>query len=286
LDGVVAEAARRALHGDADAISRRIITMLPEAHLDGKGFARVEIGTVVRVPYATRQMRRCAMVMRSDAVVAVGGSDATREVIDLAYVAGKPLIPISATGGAAQKSWLDYRHDLELRLHPTVEELSCFNENGANPDLSRIVDACLSILKRVLLPRCFVAMPFSDHPLANAFETILGVVKDCCYQAVRVDRETFSGSIVEEVWDSIHHCDVAIIDLTDHRPNVYYEMGIAHALNKPTILVMHSEDGTVPGNIPFDIRVQRILPYGTTQSLRAHLKAQLPVVVTQHRPRH
>lgn len=257
--------------------------MLPEAQRDGQSFSRVEIGTVVRVPYATRQMRRYAMVMHSDAVVAVGGSDATREVIDLAYIAGKPLIPISATGGAAQKSWHDYQRDLVLRLHPTGEELACL---GDNTNLSGSVSACLSILKRVLLPRCFVAMSFSDHPLALAFETILGVVKECGYQAVRVDRETFSGSIVEEVWDSIHHCDVAIIDLTAHRPNVYYEMGIAHALNKPTILVVHSEDGTVPGDIPFDIRVQRILPYGTTQSLRAHLKAQLPVVGAQHRPRH
>jgi hypothetical protein len=38
-------------------------------------------------------------------------------------------------------------------------------------------------------------------------------------------------------------------------------MGIAHALSKPTLLVVYSADGSVPDNIPFDTRVQRILPY-------------------------
>jgi len=90
--------------------------------------------------------------------------------------------------------------------------------------------------------------------------------------------EKFSGDIIEAIWDSIRHCDLSIVHLTGHRPNVYYEMGIAHAPSKPTLLVVYSADGTVPDNIPFDIRVQRILPYGTTQSLRAHLKAQLPIV--------
>jgi hypothetical protein len=143
---------------------------------------------------------------------------------------------------------------------------------------SRGVSACLQILKRVLLPRCFVAMPFAEHPVPGAFEAIDSVLKDLGYQAVRVDREKFSGNIMEVIWESIRHCDLAIIDLTAHRPNVYYEMGIAHALDKPTLLVIHSMSDTVPTDIPFDIRAQRIFPYGTTQSLRGHLRGQLPAV--------
>ena len=274
LDAVVAEAARKALGSTMEAVSQRIMTMLPEAGRDGPDFKRVEIGTVVRVPYADRRSRRYAMVVHSDAVVAIGGSDSTREVIDLAYIAGKPLIPIPSTGGAAMSAWQDYEPELRSRLNTSDSEIADLNDSEV---LSQGVTACLGILRRVLLPRCFVAMPFIQrHPVPNAYETISNVVKSKGYQVVRVDQEKFSGSIVEEVWDAIHHCDLAVVDLTAHRPNVYYEMGIAHALGKPTLLLVHSEDGNVPDDIPFDIRVQRILPYGTAQSLAAHLDTQVP----------
>src|SRR5215210_3910421 len=52
LDAVVAEAAREALGSATETVSQRIMTMLPEAGRDGPDFKRVEIGTVVRVPYA------------------------------------------------------------------------------------------------------------------------------------------------------------------------------------------------------------------------------------------
>lgn len=283
LDGIVAEAASNALQNEVGAVSRRIITMLPDSKRDDAPMhERVEVGTVIRVPYSDRRSRRYAMVVHSDAVIAVGGSEATREVIDLAYIAGKPIILLPSTGGAARKCWEDYKPDLLARLNLSNDELSALNDET---NLSRGVSACICILQRVLLPRCFVAMPFSDHPEPNAYDIISSVAKEHGYQVVRVDREKFSGSIVEEVWHSIQHCDLAVVDLTEHRPNVYYEMGIAHALNKPTLLLVFSENGCVPDDIPFDIRVQRILPYGTTQSLRGHLKAQLPIVGTHRRLR-
>lgn len=274
VDSFVAEAARRALASDAEAMAR-IITMLPEPGRDHDGLERIQIGCVVHVSYAGPRTRRYSMVLSSDAVVAIGGGDATREVLDLAYVAGKPLIPVPSTKGSALECWNNYNQDLLARLKPTKEELEGLldQEHSTNG-----VTACLKILQRILRPRCFVAMPFLDHELPNTYETIEAVLLEHGYQAVRMDREKFSGNIVEEIWDSIRHCDLAIVDLTRHKPNVYYEMGIAHALNKPTLIMIHSSNGMVPDDIPFDIRVQRILPYGSTQSLRAHLKAQLPTI--------
>lgn len=275
LDYVVAEAARQALHCGPEALSQRIMTMLPEVRRDDERHERFEIGTVVRVPYADRRTRRYAMVVRSDAVVAVGGADLTREVLDLAYIANKPLIPMPSMGGAANSCWENYRPELIQRLKPSDQELAGLEDRS---NLHNGVSACLTILQRVLRPRCFIAMPFEEHPLPGVFENIKSVAETRGYQVVRVDHERFSGNVVEEVWDSIRHCDIAIVDLTGHRPNVYYEMGIAHALNKPTLLLAYNEKGVVPDDIPFDIRVQRILAYGTTQTLRSHLSSQLPLV--------
>lgn len=275
LDGVVAESACQAIQNDYGTISRRVITMLPESGRDAPEFTRVSLGTVINVPYTDRKSRRYAMVVQSDAVVAIGGNEGTKEVVDLAYIAGKPLILIPSTGGAVSNRWDRYKPELIARLQLSSEEILQLNDTD---NLNNGLDACIKILKRVLLPRCFVAMPFSEHPEPNVYETINCIVNKHGYQVIRVDREKFSGSIIEEVWQSIQHCDLAIIDLTLHKPNVYYEMGIAHALKKPTLLLLYSKDGRIPDNIPFDIKVQRILSYGTTQTLVAHLNAQLPEV--------
>jgi hypothetical protein len=143
------------------------------------------------------------------------------------------------------------------------------------PTVTDALSLGLDVIKRVLKPRCFVAMRIREHPLPTAFEIIRAAAAEVGYHAVRVDQEVFVGSVVDEIWGHIRHSDVVIADLTGDSPNVYYELGISHALNKPTVLLVFNQNGDVPSTIPFDISVQRILPYGTEQSLRLQIKRQL-----------
>jgi predicted Rossmann-fold nucleotide-binding protein len=271
LDRVVASGALEVLGGSASEAHARIVTLLPES--DVREFVRFSIGSTIRVAYADLRMRRYSMVLTSDAVVVIGGGKATKEIVDLAYVAGKPVLPVVFTGGAARDCWNRYGSELIRRLQMTPEETTTL-ENPANS--SRAVSVCLQVLTRVLRPRCFVAMPFSTHPLPNVFETIRASAEDLGYQAVRVDQETFTGNIIEAIWEAIRQSNVLVADLTGHNPNVYYELGITHALTKKSLLCIYSEDGEVPATIPFDLRTQRIMPYGTIQSLKGQLKRYLP----------
>jgi len=73
-----------------------------------------------------------------------------------------------------------------------------------------------------------------------------------------------------------------IAEITPANPNVYYEIGYAHALNKPTILI--AERAT---ELPFDVSPFRVLFYENTiagkkrieEGLRRHLEAILGKVV-------
>lgn len=270
LDGIVVDAALSALGNFEEAARSRIETIVPES--DVTDFDRFTIGTQIRVPHANLRMRRHSMVLSSDAVVAINGDKATREIIDLAFVAHKPVIPVPATGGAAKEGWEKYRSEISRRPNLTDVEISSLE---SPPSTEEAVSVCLDIIIRVLRPRCFVAMRFAEHPVPTAFETIRSTAEDGGYRVIRVDQEVFAGNIVEEIWDSIRHSEFVIADLTGDSPNVYYELGISHALNKPTLLLTFSRDGSVPSTIPFDISTQRILPYGTEQSLRSQLKKHL-----------
>lgn len=75
--------------------------------------------------------------------------------------------------------------------------------------------------------------------------------------AERVDEQTFSERILDRIYRQIEAADFIIADMTGRNPNVFYEVGYAHAKKKPVILI--TEDAA---DIPFDLKHHRHLVYG------------------------
>jgi hypothetical protein len=267
-DHVVAQAALEALGSDADAAGMRIETVVPE--IDKR--PRHQIGRVITVKEANTNTRRFSMVISSDAVIAFGGDTGTPEIIKLAFFAKKPLILFPSLGGAAADCWKDYRSELKERLRLTETELKILEKP---PDTTALIETCHTLLVRALRPGCFLAIKFDNHPVPGVSQTIGEAVDALGYQVVNLQRENFTGSAIDAIWHQIDRSALVIADLTGDSPNVYYEVGIAHALRKPTVLLIRSQDGKVPANVPFDLSGQQILPYLQPESLVTLLKERL-----------
>jgi hypothetical protein len=96
---------------------------------------------------------------------------------------------------------------------------------------------------------CFVLMPFD-----NDFDDIykLGIKQSCIDAGAyceRVDEQIFNESILERIYNQIAKADIVIADMTGRNPNVFYEVGYAHALGKTTLLLTKNSD-----DIPFDLK--------------------------------
>jgi len=122
-----------------------------------------------------------------------------------------------------------------------------------------------------LKPFAFVLMPFEE-----AFDDIykLGiqaVANELNVIAERVDEQTFSETILERIYRQIDIADFIIADMTGRNPNVFYEVGYAHAQGKLcTLLTQNTED------IPFDLRHHRHLVYGgSIQKLNGQLRTEI-----------
>ena len=57
-------------------------------------------------------------------------------------------------------------------------------------------------------------------------------------------------------WSGINSARVLVAELTSRNPNVFYELGLAHALRKPVVLVSSSEE-----DVPFDLQHIRVIYY-------------------------
>jgi hypothetical protein len=104
---------------------------------------------------------------------------------------------------------------------------------------------------------CFVMMPFAE-PLGGYYTTVYQPAIDKAkLKAVRADAEIFgTGKIIDQIWAGIHSARVLVAELTGRNPNVLYELGLAHALRKPVVLVSSNED-----DVPFDVRHVRVIYY-------------------------
>jgi hypothetical protein len=69
-------------------------------------------------------------------------------------------------------------------------------------------------------------------------------------QVFRADEQVRTQPMLDKVTDLIKEAEVIIADCSGLRPNVLYELGIAHALNKKVVLLSHND----PAQAPSDIR--------------------------------
>ena len=105
-------------------------------------------------------------------------------------------------------------------------------------------------------PHAFVAMPFGE-PFDTLYkEVIKPEAESQGFTVVRADEIAGPGIIFEDIKREINEAKVIIVEISSPNQNVFYELGYAHALNKPTVLL--AKRGK---ELPFDIRSYRVIFY-------------------------
>lgn len=114
-------------------------------------------------------------------------------------------------------------------------------------------------------------MPFSSE-FTDVYEVgIKAACKDAGAYCERVDEQIFVESIIERVYNQIAKADVIIAEMTGRNPNVFYEAGYAHALNKTVILLTQNAE-----DIPFDLKHYPHIVYdGKIANLKSQLDARV-----------
>jgi hypothetical protein len=116
----------------------------------------------------------------------------------------------------------------------------------------------------------FVLMPFST-PFTRLYSDIIEpLIRDSGFRALRADQIFSPTPIVEDVWTHIAASRLIIADVTGKNPNVFYELGLAHAVGKKVIIITQSRD-----DVPFDIAYIRYFQYADNASGWEQLKSNL-----------
>ncbi|HEY7095690.1 MAG TPA: hypothetical protein VH437_03135 [Terriglobales bacterium] len=126
---------------------------------------------------------------------------------------------------------------------------------------------------------CFVIMPFGqpfDRYYLNIF---VPAITGAGLKPLRADSIFSPSTIMADVWRFTRQAAVVLADVTGKNPNVFYELGLAHATGKPVVIVTNTLE-----DVPFDLKGLRVIEYdkqheawGTIlqESILAAIKAAL-----------
>lgn len=132
---------------------------------------------------------------------------------------------------------------------------------------------------RTYLDTCFVMMPFGPWLDVYYKDVFSPAIKDAGMEPVRADELFSTGTVIEQIWEQIQKAKILLADLSGKNANVFYELGLCHAAQKPVVFTTCELD-----DVPFDLRHLRVVVYDVRDpfwgtklktSLTAYLKAAM-----------
>lgn len=117
------------------------------------------------------------------------------------------------------------------------------------------------------MKKCFVICPIGSEGSEirkQADDSLKYIIEPACegYEVVRADKISDSGMITQSIIEHLLTDDIAIVDLTGHNPNVFYELAIRHSFGLPAIQITRDS----LSSIPFDVHNVRTIQYDLSAS--------------------
>lgn len=106
---------------------------------------------------------------------------------------------------------------------------------------------------------CFVMRPFQEPFDTIHDDHIKPALGRICVECMASDDFYSTNDVMKDIWDSINRAYFVVADMTGRNPNVMYEVGIAHTIGKPVILITQNIK-----DVPFDLRAIRHIQYEYT----------------------
>jgi nucleoside 2-deoxyribosyltransferase len=99
-----------------------------------------------------------------------------------------------------------------------------------------------------------------DKSYESVRETLAAMFREASVDSILIDAASQRGGALESnaVAEAIQEADLIVADVSGRHPSVLYELGFAHALRKPTVILLSTH---AKGDLPFDIASYNIVTY-------------------------
>jgi ActR/RegA family two-component response regulator len=160
-------------------------------------------------------------------------------------------------------------YEKNAEIENQLEKVSYYGyvpKGGATNYITAVIHELKNLRTMPPKRKCFVIMPFSstksctEEQWLDIFENMIKpAVEDSGFDYDCFRANLVIGNIIRDILDNLNKADVVIADMTDRNPNVFYELGVRHALRNATILITQDME-----DVPFDLKHYSCIKYEWT----------------------
>lgn len=194
--------------------------------------------------------------------------ETNRTVInEMRYSFEKTIYNLTERLVSTQDRWMDVNHLLissqqnkanDMQMEKSVYLNDFLKSNG-------ITETDISPDKKLV----FVLTPFNKN-FESTFEIIRKVCNQVDLKCLRGDEDFIKSDIFSHILKKLLKANIVIANIDGRNPNVFYELGLAHALDKNTILIAKTKS-----ELPIDVKSKYMILYQDDNDLETELKSQL-----------
>ena len=115
----------------------------------------------------------------------------------------------------------------------------------------------------------FVLTPFNDR-YTDEYMVIASACRELGLTCVRGDETPILGDLMPHILRLIAKARIIIANVDGRNPNVFYELGIAHAMDKASVLVT----GTIK-YVPLDFRNKKLIVFESLNDLKYKVQVEV-----------
>lgn len=173
------------------------------------------------------------------------------------YTVDSSLRPISNEDLESFSAQLGLSKYTLTHTHWAIKDADLFKVMLMNQQRNAIVPKVFSVdsINQQEADLISVMMPFSTE-----FNAVYSALQEAVFsvrlRCMRADDFWEHHAVIQDIVSLIARARIVICDCSGRNPNVFYEVGIAHALGKETMLITQSEN-----DVPFDLRHLRYVRY-------------------------
>lgn len=195
------------------------------------------------------------LIDEADVVVFVGGYKGVNQAAIWSDLARKPMLPIGAFGGAAEKLYHRELVSVEPKYAGRLSRQQFQDLIAVVVDKDgslKLAERVVSMAEHVLVSKVVAVMmsyTLDDVPRKNLENSYRVACEKFDYELEQVTELTAEEGIVREIHDKIRQSAFVLADFTDLKPNVFYEFGFAQGLGKRRIVTAKKNT-----ELPFDVK--------------------------------
>jgi len=220
--------------------------------------------------WASGAVRRAHLAELGDILIILSGGEGVEHLAREYALKGKPVLPFDldlgssigdGTGGASRLAGEILTHsDRFFRLSDPTSAGTLLTKmatkNGKSP-VEQVTEAMVNLIEAIEPAKAFyVRLLAQDHDEYPAVENFFRNVVDPLIDELGYTKMEMGLSSVthpwmnEQIFDSLHNCAIAVVDITTLRPDCLIELGYAWGRSRRVILT--AKKGTT---LPFDSKM-------------------------------